>query len=60
MATHSNILAWRISWTKEPGVLYSPWAHKEADTTEGLTQQQQGLIQTFWQFLIAKLELHKA
>ena len=23
MATHSNILAWRISWTKEPGGLQS-------------------------------------
>ena len=41
-------------------VCYSPWAHNEADTTEGLTQQQQSLIQTFWQFLVAKLELPKA
>ena len=23
MAAHSNILAWRISWTEEPGYLYS-------------------------------------
>ena len=23
MATHSNILAWRIPWTQEPGVLQS-------------------------------------
>ena len=23
MATHSNILAWRIPWTKEPGELHS-------------------------------------
>ena len=38
MATHSSILAWRISWTKEPGG-YSPWSHKESDTTERLTQQ---------------------
>ena len=22
MATHSNILAWRIPWTEEPGGLY--------------------------------------
>ena len=29
-ATHSNILAWRISWTEEPG----PWGHRESDTTE--------------------------
>ena len=23
MATHSSILAWRITWTEEPGVLQS-------------------------------------
>ena len=34
MATHSN-LAWRIPWTEEPGG-YSPWGHKELDTTERL------------------------
>ena len=28
MAAHSNILAWRIPWTEEPGGLYSPWCHK--------------------------------
>ena len=27
-ATHSGILAWRISWT------VSPWGHNESDTTE--------------------------
>ena len=32
MATHSSILAWRIPWTEEP--VYSPWGHKESDTTE--------------------------
>ena len=37
MATHSSILAWRISWTEEPGGGYSPWDHKESDTTEQLT-----------------------
>ena len=36
MATHSGILAWRIPWTEEPAG-YSPWDHKESDTTEGLT-----------------------
>ena len=29
-ATHSSVLAWRIPW------LYSPWGHKESDTTEQL------------------------
>ena len=28
MATHSSVLAWRISWTEEPGRLYSPWGHQ--------------------------------
>ena len=28
-ATHSSILAWRIP--------YSPWGHKESDTTEQLS-----------------------
>ena len=36
MATHSNILAWRIPWTEEPGVGYSPPGRKELDTTERL------------------------
>ena len=31
MATHSSILAWRISWTEESG---SPWGHTESDMTE--------------------------
>ena len=35
-ATHSSILAWIIPWTEEPGG-YSPWGHKELDTTERLT-----------------------
>ena len=32
MATHSNILAWRIPWIEEPGRLQSTWS--ESDTTE--------------------------
>ena len=34
MATHSNVVFWKIPWTEEPGGLYSPWGHKELDTTE--------------------------
>ena len=30
MATHSSILAWKISWTEEPG----RWGCKVSDTTE--------------------------
>ena len=33
MATYSNILAWRITWTEEPGG-HCPWSHKELNTTE--------------------------
>ena len=36
MVTHSNILAWRIPWTEEPGGLPS-MGHKESDRTEQLT-----------------------
>ena len=32
MATHSSILAWRISWTEEPGGLQSMGSQR--DTTE--------------------------
>ena len=37
MATHSDILAWRIPWTEESGGLYSSWTWKELDMTERLT-----------------------
>ena len=38
MATHSNILAWRITWIEEPGGLQS-MGRKELDTTEQLSLQ---------------------
>ena len=28
MATHSSILAWRISWIEEPGGLQSMWLQR--------------------------------
>ena len=40
MANHSSILAWKIPWTEEPG--YSPWGHKELDTTEKIVH---GILQ---------------
>ena len=33
MAARSSILAWKISWTEEPGG-NSPAGHKESNTTE--------------------------
>ena len=35
MATHFSTLAWKIPWRKSL-VDYSPWGHKELDTTEQL------------------------
>ena len=50
MATHSNILAWRIPWTEEPGRLQSIGL-QESDMTEQLTRTlptwaypQEGLV----------------
>ena len=47
MTTYSSILASRTPWTEEPGWLqwqrslagYSPWSHKESDTTEQITNK---------------------
>ena len=36
MATHSSTLSWKIPWTEKRGRLYSPWGHKESDTTKRL------------------------
>ena len=36
MVTHSSILAWRIPMDKRSLAGYSPWGHKESDTTEQL------------------------
>ena len=43
MATHSNILAWRIPWT-EGSAGYSPGGYKESDKTEQLTLSLSGHI----------------
>ena len=37
MATHSSILAWRSPMDKRSLAGYSPWGHKELDTTERLS-----------------------
>ena len=47
MATHSIILAWRISWTEEPGRLQSTWLQKSPGVGLDLvTKQQQQQIST--------------
>ena len=39
MAIHSSAPAWRVPWTEEPD-RYSPWGHRESDTTERLSTAQ--------------------
>ena len=36
VVNHSSIRVWRIPWTEEPDD-YSPWGHKELDTSEQLS-----------------------
>ena len=33
METHSNVFAWKVPRTEEPGRLYSLWGSQELDTT---------------------------
>ena len=37
VASHSNILAWRIPWTEEPGGPQSDVTRKESDVIERLS-----------------------
>ena len=42
MATHSNIPAWRIQWTEEPGVLQSTGSQRvghDSETNTALTSK---------------------
>ena len=41
MATHSNVLACRISWTEKP------WGHKELGMTEELSTYLKTLMEKF-------------
>ena len=45
MATHSNVLAWRIPGTEEPDG-YSLWGRKESNTTE-VTEHAWGIFRGF-------------
>ena len=58
MATHSSILAWRISWTEELGGLQSMGC-KELDTTEQLHSLIPGWSSCFPYFLQFKSEFGK-
>ena len=41
MATHSSILAWRIPWTEESLVGYSPWGRRESDNPGSSLQTEE-------------------
>ena len=41
MATHSNVLAWKIPWIEESGRV-NPWGHKESDMSEHRTRFVEG------------------
>ena len=41
MVTRSNILAWEILWTEEPGRLDSPWCHRVGHDLKTEKQKQQ-------------------
>jgi len=68
MVPYSNILAWRIPWTEEPGGLQS-MGSKESDTTEPLTlsllslgnySHRKKAPPIFWMFAIYSPFLYKA
>ena len=44
MASHSSILAWKISWTEGSGGLQSMEYQKESDMTEQLIFQESFLV----------------
>ena len=51
-ATRSSILAWRIPWTEYPGVLYSPWGHKESDMTDSLSMPTMLSVPLFFTWVV--------
>ena len=51
MATHSNILAWRIPWTEEPGGLQS-MGSQESDMTEHARTAQQTYLKDISSFCV--------
>ena len=68
MATHSSILAWKIPWTEEPGLLQSKgsqrvrhdWATNTWHPYDFLWQNVYlGLLPTFWLVCFSVTELYK-
>ena len=49
MATHSNILAWKIPWTEEL-MGYCPWGLKESEATELARRAANSIVAPFLSF----------
>ena len=58
MATHSNVLAWRIPW-KRSLADYSPWGHKESDMTQQLSTAHTGNREEEGQEIIVEPEIFR-
>ena len=55
--TYSNVPAWRILWTGEPGGLDSPWGSKESDMTERITHTYRPLAASYFCIVLCWLRL---
>ena len=58
MATHSNILAWRIPWTEEPGGLQSMGSQRVGVTKQKQQQQLGAYVYNYHIFLMEYLFYH--
>ena len=58
MATHSSILAWRISWTEEPGRLQSIGSHRVGQDWRDLARMHARMYLCFF-FLTTPHCLHE-
>ena len=56
MATHSNILAWRIPW-KRSLAYHSPWGRKESDMAQQLNTAHTGKREEEGQWIIVEPEI---
>ena len=52
LATHSNILAWRIPWTQEPDGLQSMWSQEIGHDWEIMQQQSEKLSSITFSFCV--------
>ena len=55
MATHSNILAWRIPWTEEPDGLQSIGSYRQGTITPSGSDESAISLALSFYFLICKM-----